>query len=176
MDQGTGVLLVFVLAFVFVGWYIVGGLWQRRIAGRYLRALGLVAQQLSESKAMPRIRWLGQAGFQLTVDDAVAPFAKLSIVTLLKPREAVALWLAAVLRRRGDSVVMRADLRERPREVADATPAAPLMRLSFARESPHVIAAIDPRSLSGQTAEAQAASIQRAVRDASARSGTVRNT
>ncbi|HZP96425.1 MAG TPA: hypothetical protein VFC31_08850 [Candidatus Limnocylindria bacterium] len=144
MDQGTGVLLVFALAFLFVGWYIVGGFWQRRTANAYLRTLGLAAQQLSESTSMPRVRWLGQAGFQLTVDDAVAPFTKVAIVTLLMPREALALWLAALLRRRGDSVVVRADLREKPR--ADASPAAtaPIREVSLSRTSPNVIAAIDP--------------------------------
>ncbi len=143
MDQATGVLLVFALAFLFVAWYIVGGFWQRRVANAYLRALGLTAQQLSQSKAMPRIRWFGQSGFQLTVDDAVAPFAKLSIVTLLVPREALALWVAALLRRRGDSVVMRADLRERPRAASAGAAAAPVKTLSFSRESPNVIAALD---------------------------------
>ncbi len=143
MDEGTGVLLVFVLAFVFVGWYIVGGLWQRRTAGAYVRRLGLTAQALSESRAMPRVRWLGQAGFQLTVDDAVAPYTKLAIVTLLMPREAIALWLVALLRRRGDSIVVRADLREKPRADATLAAAAPVRELSLSRGSPNVIAALD---------------------------------
>ncbi len=162
MDQGTGVLLIFALAFLFVAWYIVGGFWQRRTANVYLRTLGLAAQQLSESKAMPRIRWLGQAGFQLTVDDAVAPFRKLSIVVLLMPREALALWIAAQLRRRGDSVVMRADLREQPRADAEPAAAGPLTSLSFSRTSPNVIAALDAGWVRRYAPAEVAAAVQRA--------------
>lgn len=143
MDESTGFWLVFALAFLFVGWYIVGGLWQRRVRADYVRRLGETAQLLSESKAMPRIRWLGQAGFQLTVDDAVAPYTKLAIVTMLMPRESIALWLVALARRRGDTVVMRADLRQRPREATTATATSPVRQLSFSRESPNVIATFD---------------------------------
>ena len=143
MDQATGFWLIAALAFIFLGWYLVGGMWQRSIRATYVRRLGETAQLLSESKTMPRLRWLGQAGFQLVVDDAVAPYTKLSIVTLLTPRESIMLLLAALARRRGDSIVMRADLRQKPRDAATATPNAPLVQLSFSRDSPNVIATID---------------------------------
>lgn len=143
MDQSTGFWLIVVLAFVFVGWYIAGGLWQRGVRAAYVRKLGETAQLLSESRAMPRLRWLGQAGFQLTVDDAVAPFQKLSIVTFLMPRESILLWVAALVRRRGDRIVVRADLRQKPRAASTATPVPPLTELSYSRESPNVIVSLD---------------------------------
>lgn len=143
MDEATGFWLVVALAFIFLGWYLVGGMWQRSVRATYVRRLGETAQLLSQSRSLPRIRWLGQAGFQLTVDDAVAPYTKLSIVTLLMPRESIMLFLAALARRRGDSIVMRADLREKPRSDSVATPQDPVRQLSFSRESPNVIATID---------------------------------
>lgn len=149
MDQSTGFWLIVVLAFLFVGWYLVGAQWQQHVRARYIRVLGETAQQLSESKAMPRIREIGQAGFQLTVDDAVAPFSKLAIVTLLMPRESILLLVAALVRRKGDSVVVRADLRERPRGTSSPTPTPPITQLSFSRESPNVIASFDPRWIRG---------------------------
>lgn len=143
MDQSTGFWLIVALAFIFLGWYLVGGMWQRSVRATYVRRLGEAARLLSASKTMPRIRWLGQAGFQLVVDDAVAPYTKLSIVTFLAPRESIMLFIAALARRRGDSVVMRADLRQKPRDGATAVAHAPLTQLSFSRESPNVIATVD---------------------------------
>lgn len=142
--EGLGFDLVVFLAFLFVGWYVVGAQWQRRTANAYVRMLGDTARALSRSGAAPRIRWFGGSGFQLIVDDAVDPFTKLSIVTMLRPRESVALWLVAVLRRRGDSIVVRADLRGRPRADETRPAAAPLGELSLSRESPHVIVSLDP--------------------------------
>ena len=143
MDQTTGFWLVVAIAFVFLGWYLVGGMWQRSIRATYVRKLGETSRALSETKTLPRIRWLGQAGFQLTVDDAVAPYTKLSIVTFLMPRESILLFLTALLRRRGDSIVMRADLRQRPRDASTPEPAWPLTQLSLSRESPNLIASLD---------------------------------
>ena len=143
MDQTTGFWLVVALAFIFLGWYLVGGMWQRSMRATYVRRLGETAQLLSTSKSMPRVRWLGQAGFQLTVDDPVAPYTKLSLVTFLMPRESILLLVTALLRRRGDSIVMRADLRQKPREAATPQAAAPLTQLSLSRESPNVIASLD---------------------------------
>lgn len=161
MDQADGFWLVVALAFIFLGWYLVGGMWQRSVRATYVRRLGETAQLLSESRTMPRIRWLGQAGFQLVVDDAVAPYSKLSIVALLMPRESVALFLTALVRRRGDTITMRADLRERPRDARTASPHAPLTQLSFSRESPNVIAGIDGSWVRSRTPEDVAALLRR---------------
>ncbi len=163
MDQGTGLDIVIILAFVFVIWYIAGAQWQRRVSKRYVRVLGETAQALSRSGAMPRVRWLGQALFQLVVDDAVEPFAKLSIVTLLKPRESVLLWLVAVLRRRGDSITVRADLRSPPRASATRERKGPVGRMSLAPQSPHVIAPLDPGWVRTRTPEEIASAIRQAA-------------
>lgn len=163
MDQSTGFWLVVALAFLFVGWYVVGAQWQQRVRARYIRTLGEAARQLSESRQLPRIREIGQAGFQLTVDDAVAPYTKLSLVTLLMPRESILLLVAALLRRRGDSVVLRADLRERPDAAAAPAASAPLVRLTLARESPHVIAGLDGGWVRSHEPPDVAAALRRAV-------------
>lgn len=144
MSESDGIWLIVALAFIFVAWYIIGAQWQQRVRARYIRTLGETAQLLSESRTMPRVRWLGQAGFQLVVDDAVAPYTKLSIVAFLMPRESILLLVAALLRRRGDSVVMRADLRQRPSAASTASAKEPFTQRSFSRESPNVIASLDP--------------------------------
>lgn len=142
--EGPGFDLVVILAFLFVGWYIVGGLWQRRVRGRYVRTLGQAAQALSRSRTMPTIAWIGGSGFQLVVGDAVEPFTKVAVVTMLSPREALALWLLSLVRRRGDRVVVRADLRDRPRVTREAGAVDAAVRsLSVSDRSPHLIASLD---------------------------------
>lgn len=163
--QGAGVDLVIILAFLFVGWYIVGAQWQRRVALAYVRTLGEAARTLARDGRAPNIKWLGSSGFQLLVPSAVDPFTKLSIVTLLAPREALALWLVAVARRRGDRVVVRADLAQRPRVDVPPHPGnGPIGEVSFSRESPHVIATLDAAWLRSREPSEIAQAIREAAR------------
>jgi hypothetical protein len=161
--NALGIDVAVVLAFLFVGWYLVGGMWQRRVRGRYVRTLGEAARSLSRSRSLPRIAHIGQSGFQLVIGDAVDPFAKVAIVTMLSPREALALWLVNVLRRRGDRVVVRADLRDRPRASRDAGPLDDAVReLSVSDRSPHLIATLDADWVRAHDPDAVAAEIAKA--------------
>ncbi len=168
--QGIGFDLVVVLAFLFVGWYIAGGLWQRRVSAAYVRTLGEAAKALSRSGGAPSISWLGQAGFQLLVEDAAEPFRKLAIVVFLAPREVLALWLYSLARRRGDRVVVRADLRERPRNGAASikSGAGAVREVSLSRESPHFIASLDPQWVRAHPAADSVRAIAEAARSAAA--------
>ncbi len=161
--QGPDFDLVVVLAFLFVGWYIVGGLWQRRVRARYVRTLGEAARSLSRSHSLPQIAHLGQAGFQLVVGDAVDPFTKVALVTVLTPREALALWLVSLIRGHGDRVVVRADLREPPRASREAGAVDDAVRaLSVSASSPHLIASLDAQWVRAHDADAVAAEITKA--------------
>jgi hypothetical protein len=167
--QGSGFDLVVILAFLFVGWYLVGGLWQRRRSAAYVRTLGRAATALAEGGVAPRLSWLGQAGFQLVVDDAVAPFRKLSIVVFLAPREALALWLYALARRRGDTVVLRADLRERPARGTPPGTAAGTVgvrEVLLSPESPNLVAVLDPAWVRATPTDDVARSVLAAARSA----------
>jgi len=159
--QGTGFDLVVLLAFLFVGWYIVGGLWQRRRTAEYVRALGALTTDLAEGAVAPRFIRLGQAGFQLIVDDPVSPFKKLSVAVLLAPREALGLWLYSLVRRRGDTIVLRADLRQSPaREPTLAAAVSGVLEVARSRESPNLVVTLDPQSVRTRPV----AEIARAVR------------
>ncbi len=110
---GTGVDLVIALAFLFAGWYPAGLLWQRRRTARYVRAIGTAAERLAASGRRPEIRWVGRAAFQVVVDGR-PPLRRVAIVALLSAREVLGIWLANVVRGRGDALVVRADLARPP--------------------------------------------------------------
>ena len=166
--QGNGFDLVVLLAFLFVGWYLVGGLWQRRRTAEYVRALGALTTDLAAGAVVPRFIRLGQAGFQLVVDEPVSPFKKLSVVVLLAPREALALWLYSLIRRRGDTVVLRADLRQVPTHVPTPAAAVPgVLEVARSRESPNLVLTLDPQSVRTRPA----AEIAQAVRLAATSAG-----
>ena len=121
---GVGVDLVIALAFLFAGWYPAGLLWQRRRSARYVRAIGTAAERLAAPGRRPEIRWVGRAAFQVVLDGR-PPLRRVAIVALLSAREVLGIWLANVVRGRGDALVVRADLARppaRPVEVYHARP------------------------------------------------------
>lgn len=142
---GTGVVIV--LAFVLIGWYIPGSLLQRRAKARGVRVVGAAAEALAQGEA-PTFRPIAGTGFQIIVAKPKAPFRKVGLVVLFVMREALLLWLVALARSRGDSFVVRADLRERPRRAQELDAAAVrarepalagLRKVTVAIESPHLI-------------------------------------
>ena len=161
--QAVGFDVVVILAFLFVVWYIGGALWQRSVRASYVRSLGAAITALSRSHALPRIRWLGLSGFQLVLDDPVEPFTKVAVLTILAPREVLGLYLWTLVRRGGDSVVVRADLRRRPHAAREAEPDGEgVRRISVSNSSPHLIATLDPGWVRGRDPEGVAAAIARA--------------
>ena len=110
LDQ-IGSALLFFVAGGWVAWLLGGTLLNRR------RATALSRWVYGEARPYGGklyVRWITMAAFELTVPEARPPFRHLSFVGLLESREMPFVWLWNRLRRRGDLLVVRAELRRRP--------------------------------------------------------------
>ncbi len=107
-----GGTLVFALAAVWVFWLIGGTLINRRRAASIGR---WVYREVRPYGGKLALRWLTFAAFELTVAEARQPFRQLTLVGFLESREMPFVWLWNRLRRRGDLLVVRAELRRLPR-------------------------------------------------------------
>ncbi|HEY7060902.1 MAG TPA: hypothetical protein VII06_05435 [Chloroflexota bacterium] len=109
--EAYGGTLVFLGAGVWVAWLLGGTLLNRR------RAAALSRWAYAEARPYGGklyVRWLTMAAFELTVPEARAPFRQLSLTGFLESREMPFVWLWNRVRRRGDLLVVRAELRRRP--------------------------------------------------------------
>jgi hypothetical protein len=110
VDQ-VGTVVVFLLAGGWVAWLLGGTLVNRR------RAATLARWVYGEAKpygAKLYVRWITLAAFELTVPEARAPFRTLAITGFLQSREMPFVWLWNRVRRRGDLLIARAELRRAP--------------------------------------------------------------
>jgi hypothetical protein len=103
--------LVIGLSVLVLAWYFIG---QQTMRRRGLAVLQWVRDGVSLLGDNPKLRWLGSAAFQLTLERPAPPFAALAVTVVLEPREILFLWLVNRLRRRRDLLVVRADLTTRP--------------------------------------------------------------
>ncbi|HLH21224.1 MAG TPA: hypothetical protein VK066_01780 [Chloroflexota bacterium] len=110
LDQIGGILLFFG-AGLWVAWLLGGTLINRRRAAAVSRWAYAEARPLGKKLY---VRWITMAAFELTVPEARAPFRQLSFTGFLQSREMPFVWLWNRLRRRGDVLVVRAELRRRP--------------------------------------------------------------
>jgi hypothetical protein len=110
LDQVSGTLL-FLLLGGWVAWLVAGTLINRRRAASISRWAYREARPYGGNLA---VRWLTLAAFELTVSDARKPYRQLTLVGFIESREMPFVWLWNRVRRRGDLLVARAELRRRP--------------------------------------------------------------
>ncbi len=103
---------VIALSIALVIWYVVGMQVNRRRASHLLR---WIREGVREFGGEATWRGLGTSGFQVTVKGARHPFRRIEMMVLLEPREMLLLWLFNRLRGRRDLMVLKADLRTRPK-------------------------------------------------------------
>ncbi|MFQ6058194.1 MAG: hypothetical protein ACE5MB_04840 [Anaerolineae bacterium] len=103
---------VIALSVVLVLWYFVGRQLNR---GRGEKLLRWVREGLPVLGEESSVRWLGHSGFQVQVEGTKPPFRRLGLTILLEPREMLLLWLFNRLRGRRDILVLRGNLRSRPK-------------------------------------------------------------
>jgi hypothetical protein len=103
--------LVIGLSVLVLVWYFLG---QHALRRRGLAVLQWVRAGVSILGENPKLRWLGSAAFQLTIEHPAPPFQALSVTVVLEPREIFFLWLVNRFRRRRDLMVVRGDLITRP--------------------------------------------------------------
>jgi hypothetical protein len=104
--------LVIGLSVLVLVWYFLG---QHVLRRRGLAVLQWVRAGVSILGENPKLRWLGSAAFQLTIEHPAPPFQALSVTVVLEPREIFFLWLVNRFRQRRDLMVVRGDLTTQPR-------------------------------------------------------------
>ncbi len=110
LDQ-IGAALLFFGAGGWIAW-LFGGTWlNRRRAVAVSRWLYHEARACGDRLAM---RWITLAAFELIVTQPRPPFRRLSFTAFLESREMPFVWLWNRVRRRGDLLLLRAELRQAP--------------------------------------------------------------
>jgi len=110
---------VIALSIVLVVWYFVGSQMNRRRAMRLLR---WIREGLPTLDGEATMNWIGRSAFQVNVKKAKPPFKHLALMVLLEPREVLLVWLFNRLRGQRDLLVLKAELRNRPRAEAEVVP------------------------------------------------------
>lgn len=110
LDQ-FGFLAILLLAGGFLAWFVIGGEYNRRRAGRLAQ---WVYQGLKPLLGKASVRWLTTHAFEVLVDDAQRPFSSMKATGLLESRDMLAIWLYNRFAYRPDVLVIRGNLRRKP--------------------------------------------------------------
>lgn len=112
MDLGPGGLIAAILVMGgYFGWFLIGGEYNRRRAGRLAQWIYRGFQPFLGTAS---IRWLTTHAFEMFVEGAKYPFSALKVTGLLESRDMVAVWLYNRLTYRPDLIVLRANLHRKP--------------------------------------------------------------
>jgi hypothetical protein len=118
--------LIAIAAVALVAWFAAGTIWNVRRGRALMRWLQGGLPMLGERTT---VRWLGSTAIEMVIRDGKAPFAGVTLVIFLEPRDMPWMWAFGRLRGRRDTLIVRGVLR-RPPEVA--------------------LEALDPKSWSGR--------------------------
>ncbi|MDI3316959.1 MAG: hypothetical protein QJR14_05015 [Bacillota bacterium] len=137
--------LVFALAGLLAVWWVAGAWVNRRRAERVLAAL---RPELRELAGSATIRWHGGSAFRIDLEGVGSPFRAVAVLALLAGREAPLAILWTLWRRRGDQLVIEADLLRQPArelllegpEQLPGLPAGSVLELR--RQHPHLHLAV----------------------------------
>jgi hypothetical protein len=112
--------LVGIVAVAVVAWFAAGTIWNIRKARGLMRwmqgGLPLVGERTT-------VRWLGSTAVEMTIRAGKAPFASVTLVIFLEPRDLPWMWAIGHVRGRRDTLIIRGALRRTPEleiEVLDA--------------------------------------------------------
>lgn len=107
----AGTALAIGLLVVVMLWFTWGT--QRNIA-RGNRLLRWLQGGLPQVGKRTNLRWLGSSAVELSIVEPAAPFADLTVLVVLEPRDVPWFWLFARSRGRRDFMIFRARLRSSP--------------------------------------------------------------
>lgn len=102
--------LVGVAAVVLVAWFAAGTIRNVRLGGEVMRWMQGGLPALGERTT---VRWLGSSVVELVIDQGKAPFAKVTLVIFLEPRD-LPWWPISRARGRRDALILRGTLRRAP--------------------------------------------------------------
>ena len=103
--------LVAIAAIAIVAWFAAGTIWNVRTGREVLRWMQGGLPLLG---ARTTVRWLGSTAVELMIRDGKAPFASVTLVVFLEPRDMPWMWALARSRGRRDTLIIRGVLRRAP--------------------------------------------------------------
>jgi hypothetical protein len=103
--------LIGIIAVVFVAWFAAGTIWNIRKGRELMRWMQDGLPLLGERTT---VRWLGSSAVEMLVRDGKAPFASVTMVIFLEPRDVPWMWPLARIRGRRDTLIIRGVLRRAP--------------------------------------------------------------
>jgi len=107
--------LVAVAAVVLVAWFAAGTIWNVRLGSEVMRWMqGGAEGGLRAFGDRTTVRWLGSSAVELVIDQGKAPFAEVTVVVFLEPRD-LPWWPLSRARGRRDALILRGALRRAPR-------------------------------------------------------------
>jgi hypothetical protein len=103
--------LIGIVAVAVVAWFAAGTIWNIRRGRELMRWMQDGLPMLGERTT---VRWLGSSVVEMTIRDGTAPFASVTAIILLEPRDMPWMWALARSRGRRDTLIIRGVLRRTP--------------------------------------------------------------
>ncbi len=103
--------LVAIATIAVVAWFTAGTIWNVRTGREVLRWMQGGLPLLG---ARTTVRWLGSTAVEMTIRDGKVPFASVTLVVFLEPRDMPWMWALARSRGRRDTLIIRGMLRRAP--------------------------------------------------------------
>jgi hypothetical protein len=100
-----------IAAVAVVAWFAAGTIWNVRQGRLLLRWMQGGLQLLGERTT---VRWLGSTAVEMVIRDGKAPFASVTLVIFLEPRDMPWMWALGRSRGRRDTLIIRGVLRKAP--------------------------------------------------------------
>jgi hypothetical protein len=112
--------LVGVAAVAVVAWFAAGTIWNVRKGSALMRWMqGGPDGGLRTLGGRTTVRWLGSTAVEMAIREATAPFAEVTLVIFLEPRD-LPWWPLSRLRGRRDTLIVRGILRQAPKVELEA--------------------------------------------------------
>jgi hypothetical protein len=100
-----------IAAIAIVAWFAAGTIWNVRKGRLLMRWMQGGLSLLGERTA---VRWLGSTAVEMVIRDGKAPFANVTLVVFLEPRDVPWMWALGRSRGRRDILIVRGVLRRAP--------------------------------------------------------------
>ncbi len=103
--------LIAIAAVALVAWFAAGTIWNVRRGRALMRWMQDGLPMLGERTT---VRWLGSTAIEMVIRDGKAPFAGVTLVIFLEPRDVPWMWALGHARGRRDTLIIRGVLRRVP--------------------------------------------------------------
>ncbi len=100
-----------IIAIAVVAWFAAGTIWNIRKGSALMRWMQDGLPLLGERTT---VRWLGSSAVEMVIRDGKAPFASVTLVIFLEPRDMPWAWALGRSRGRRDTLIIRGVLRRTP--------------------------------------------------------------